>query len=132
VGVVRTGTAKFRQKWNRGRRGRLTNDYHLCNRPLLLITFSKFELLGLPLFKDLAKFVHFIRRKPAFFSPAFNHTPRGSHLVGPPQGGPRPSGRFSVALGKPLPLIPFVFHGASHAMPDVGKLPLADVIAMNA
>jgi hypothetical protein len=39
--------------------------------------------------------------------------------------------RTPLRLGKPLPLIPFVFHGASHAMPDVDKLPLADVIAVN-
>ena len=39
--------------------------------------------------------------------------------------------RMPVRLGKPLPLIPFVFHYASHAMPEVDKLPLGDVIAVN-
>lgn len=39
--------------------------------------------------------------------------------------------RTPLRLGKPLPLIPFVFHGGSHAMPDVDRLPLGDVIALN-
>jgi len=34
-------------------------------------------------------------------------------------------------LGKPLPLIPFVFHGPRHSLPDVDKIPLADIIAIN-
>jgi hypothetical protein len=39
--------------------------------------------------------------------------------------------RSPLRLGKPLPLIPFVFHGASHSLPDVDRLPLGDVIAVN-
>jgi hypothetical protein len=39
--------------------------------------------------------------------------------------------RTPLRLGKPLPLIPFVFHGASHSLPDVDRLPLGDVIAVN-
>jgi hypothetical protein len=39
--------------------------------------------------------------------------------------------RTPLRLGKPLPLIPFVFHGPSNFLPDVDKLPLADVIAVN-
>jgi hypothetical protein len=39
--------------------------------------------------------------------------------------------RTPLRLGKPLPLIPFVFHGARHSLPDVDKLPLGDVIAVN-
>ena len=39
--------------------------------------------------------------------------------------------RVPLRLGKPLPLIPFVFHGANNDMPEVGKLPLSDVIAVN-
>ncbi len=39
--------------------------------------------------------------------------------------------RTPLRLGKPLPLLPFVFHGPEHSRPDVGKLPLADVIAVN-
>jgi len=34
-------------------------------------------------------------------------------------------------LGKPLPLIPFVFHGPRHSRPDVDRLPLSDMIAVN-
>ena len=34
-------------------------------------------------------------------------------------------------LGKPLPLIPFVFHGPRHSLPDVDKIPLADIIFKN-
>jgi hypothetical protein len=34
-------------------------------------------------------------------------------------------------LGRPLPLIPFIFHGAKHSLPEVEKLPLADIIAVN-
>jgi hypothetical protein len=34
-------------------------------------------------------------------------------------------------LGKPLPFIPFVFHGPRHSRPDVDKPPLEDVIAIN-
>jgi hypothetical protein len=33
--------------------------------------------------------------------------------------------------GRPLPLIPFVFHGARHSLPEIEKLPLADIIAVN-
>ena len=39
--------------------------------------------------------------------------------------------RIPLRLGKPLPLIPFVFHGPRHSLPDVDKLPLADIIAVN-
>ena len=36
-----------------------------------------------------------------------------------------------LRLGKPLPLIPFIFHGPRHSLPDVDKVPLADIIAVN-
>jgi hypothetical protein len=36
-----------------------------------------------------------------------------------------------LRLGKPLPLIPFVFHGSRHSLPEVDKLPLGDVIPVN-
>jgi hypothetical protein len=36
-----------------------------------------------------------------------------------------------LRLGKPLPLIPFVFHGPRHSLPEVDKIPLADIIAVN-
>jgi hypothetical protein len=36
-----------------------------------------------------------------------------------------------LRLGKPLPLIPFVFHGPRNFLPEVDKLPLADVMAVN-
>jgi hypothetical protein len=39
--------------------------------------------------------------------------------------------RIPLRLGKPLPLIPFVFHGPRHWLPDVDKQPLADIIAVN-
>jgi hypothetical protein len=39
--------------------------------------------------------------------------------------------RTPLRLGKPLPLIPFVFHGPRHSLPDVDKIPLADIIAIN-
>jgi hypothetical protein len=39
--------------------------------------------------------------------------------------------RTPLRLGKPLPLLPFVFHGPRHSRPEVDKLPLADVIAVN-
>jgi hypothetical protein len=39
--------------------------------------------------------------------------------------------RTPLRLGKPLPLIPFVFHGPRHFLPDVDKQPLADIIAVN-
>lgn len=39
--------------------------------------------------------------------------------------------RVPLRLGKPLPLIPFVFHGPRNALPDVDKMPLADIIAVN-
>ena len=39
--------------------------------------------------------------------------------------------RVPLRLGKPLPLIPFVFHGPRHSLPLVDKLPLADIIAVN-
>ena len=36
-----------------------------------------------------------------------------------------------LRLGKPLPLIPFVFHGPRHSLPDMDKIPLADIISKN-
>ncbi len=36
-----------------------------------------------------------------------------------------------LRLGKPLPLIPFIFHGPRHSLPDVDKIPLADIISKN-
>lgn len=39
--------------------------------------------------------------------------------------------RIPLRLGKPLPLIPFVFHGPRNALPDVDKMPLADIITVN-
>ena len=39
--------------------------------------------------------------------------------------------RIPVRRGKPLPLIPFVFHGPRHSLPDVDKIPLTDIIAIN-
>ena len=36
-----------------------------------------------------------------------------------------------LRLGKPLPLIPFVFHGPRHSRPDVDRGPLEDIIAVN-
>ncbi len=39
--------------------------------------------------------------------------------------------RTPLRLGKPLPLIPFVFHGQNHSQPAVEKLPLADIITVN-
>ena len=39
--------------------------------------------------------------------------------------------RIPLRLGKPLPLIPFVFHGSRNALPDVDKMPLADIIYVN-
>jgi hypothetical protein len=39
--------------------------------------------------------------------------------------------RIPLRLGKPLPLIPFVFHGPRNSLPHVDKLPLADIIAVN-
>jgi hypothetical protein len=39
--------------------------------------------------------------------------------------------RIPLRLGKPLPLIPFVFHGPRHSLPGVDKLPLADIMAVN-
>jgi hypothetical protein len=39
--------------------------------------------------------------------------------------------RVPLRLGKPLPLIPFVFHGPRHSRPDVDRGPLSDIIAVN-
>ncbi len=33
--------------------------------------------------------------------------------------------------GKPLPLLPFVFHGPRHSLPAVDKIPIDDIIAVN-
>jgi len=35
--------------------------------------------------------------------------------------------RIPLRLGKPLSMIPFVFHGPRHSLPHVDKLPLADI-----
>jgi hypothetical protein len=39
--------------------------------------------------------------------------------------------KVPLRLGKPLPLIPFVFHGPRHSRPEVDRLPLSDMIAVN-
>lgn len=39
--------------------------------------------------------------------------------------------RIPLRRGKPLPLLPFVFHGPRHSLPSVDKLPLDDIIAVN-
>jgi hypothetical protein len=39
--------------------------------------------------------------------------------------------RIPLRLGKPLPLIPFVFHGPRHSLPAVDDLPLKDIIFCN-
>ena len=39
--------------------------------------------------------------------------------------------RIPLRLGKPLPLIPFVFHGPRHSLPGVDRLPLEDIITVN-
>ena len=39
--------------------------------------------------------------------------------------------RTPLRLGKPLPLIPFVFHGPRHSRPDVDRGPLEDIVAVN-
>ena len=39
--------------------------------------------------------------------------------------------RTPLRLGKPLPLIPFVFHGPRHSRPGVDRPPLRDIIAVN-
>jgi hypothetical protein len=39
--------------------------------------------------------------------------------------------RVPLRLGKPLPLIPFVFHGPEHSRPAVARLILDDIIAVN-
>ena len=39
--------------------------------------------------------------------------------------------RTPLRLGRPLPLLPFVFHGPRHSRPDVDRLPLSDMIAVN-
>lgn len=39
--------------------------------------------------------------------------------------------RVPLRLGKPLPLIPFVFHGPRNSLPTVDRLPLGDIMAVN-
>jgi hypothetical protein len=39
--------------------------------------------------------------------------------------------RVPKRLGKPLPMIPFVFHGSQHSLPAIEKLPLQDIITVN-
>ena len=39
--------------------------------------------------------------------------------------------RVPLRLGKPLPLIPFVFHGPRHSLPDVDWMPLEDLMFLN-
>lgn len=39
--------------------------------------------------------------------------------------------RIPLRRGKPLPLIPFVFHGPRNSLPEVCKLPLGDIVFVN-
>ena len=53
-------------------------------------------------------------------------------MFGPPKSDWKlAESRVPLRLGKPLPLIPFVFHGPRNALPDVDKMPLADIIFVN-
>ena len=53
-------------------------------------------------------------------------------MFGPPKSDWKlAESRVPLRLGKPLPLIPFVFHGPRNALPDVDKMPLADIIYVN-
>lgn len=36
-----------------------------------------------------------------------------------------------LRLGKPLPCIPFIFHGPAHSRPDVAKSPIEDLVSAN-
>ncbi len=61
------------------------------------------------------------QRNPNYQPSTLNHQPQWN-LV---------ETRVPLRLGKPLPLIPFVFHGPQHGRPDVDKGPLEDIIAAN-
>jgi len=39
--------------------------------------------------------------------------------------------RIPLRLGRPRPLLPFVFHGPRHTRPDIERGPLEDIIAVN-
>jgi hypothetical protein len=39
--------------------------------------------------------------------------------------------RIPLRLGRPLPFLPFVFHGPRDSQPGVDKLPLGDIITVN-
>ncbi len=39
--------------------------------------------------------------------------------------------RIPLRLGKPLPHLPFIFHGPRHSQPSVDRLPLGDIITVN-
>ena len=39
--------------------------------------------------------------------------------------------RTPLRLGRPLPLLPFVFHGPRHSQPAPDRLPLGDIMAVN-
>ena len=39
--------------------------------------------------------------------------------------------RVPLRLGKPLPVIPFVFHGTRHSLPEVDRIPLSDLMFLN-
>ena len=39
--------------------------------------------------------------------------------------------RVPLRMGKPLPMIPFVFHGPRNSLPEVDKLPLGEIIFVN-
>ncbi|HEV2436799.1 MAG TPA: DUF4055 domain-containing protein [Verrucomicrobiae bacterium] len=39
--------------------------------------------------------------------------------------------RIPLRRGKPLPLIPFIFHGPRNSLPEVCKLPLGDIVFVN-
>ena len=55
----------------------------------------------------------------------------GKNSGGKDAGWTKTETRVPLRLGKPLPLIPFVFHGPRNALPDVDKMPLADIITVN-
>ena len=80
------------------------------------------------------------KRKPYFFQVEILREVEKKSQLGVPVLGSGPTGKTEWVLfetrvplrrGKPLPLLPFVFHGPRHSRSAVNKLPLADIIAQN-
>jgi hypothetical protein len=93
---------------------------------LTLVVLREWVNAGDDYATDLQPQYRVLRADPTGVTSETWRKPQGSDW----QMSPAPAGR-PLRRGEPLPFIPLVFHGPSHARASVSPLPLGDLIAVN-